>query len=331
MNLYPLKFQPIYKEKIWGGRKLESVYGRELPPGRLIGESWEIADHGEDVSRVSGGPLNGVSLKELMAERPADFLGERIAGRAPDRFPLLVKLIDASDKLSVQVHPTDDYAARHEGGEWGKTEMWFVAHADDGAELICGLAGGVGSEEFERAMREGDMGDCLNRIPVKEGDVMFVPSGRVHAIGAGNLILEIQENSDVTYRVYDWDRVGNDGKPRQLHKEKAMEVIDFRDISGSLVKKEWKKGNGFRMAPLTDCRYFRAVQYEISGEWHSACTGDRFRIISFMGGGGNLYYGKGGDFVELRPGDNILLPANLGEYRVRAGDAGCTLLQTEVP
>ncbi len=329
--MYPLSFRPIYKEKIWGGEKLRTYFGREIPAGSKVGESWEISDHGADVSIIADGPWAGKSLRECMREAPGEVLGTAIASRSRDRFPLLVKLIDASDRLSVQVHPGDGYAALNEAGELGKTEMWYVVQADGGAELICGLAAGVDREGFKRAVEGGEIGNCLRRQGVKAGDVVFVPAGRVHAIGAGNLILEIQQNSDVTYRVYDWDRVGKDGRPRDLHLEKALEVIDFGNQADALVGKIWEEGDGFRKAILADCRYFRTAQVDVSGEWGGACEGDRFRILSFVKGGGLLDCGGGREGIEAGAGDNFLLPAALGRFVVRARPGGCTLIQTEVP
>ena len=325
-----MRFVPIYKEKVWGGRKLERFVGRKIPPGVPIGESWEISDHGGDVSSVANGPLAGASLRECIGEDPEAVLGKSIAARGWDRFPLLVKLIDAADRLSVQVHPGDAYAARNEAGEWGKTEIWFVMQADEGAELICGLTEGVDRKAFERAIEEGRVSECLARVKVSEGDVVFIPAGRVHAIGAGNLILEIQENSDVTYRVYDWDRMGMDGRPRELHIRKAVEVIDFADEGGALVRKVWEEAEGVRRAPLTDCRYFRITQLDIPERWESACDGERFVILSTVRGSARLRWGDGGE-MTIAAGDNILLPAAMGAFTVEAEGNGCSILRTEVP
>jgi mannose-6-phosphate isomerase len=331
MKLYPLTFKPIYKEKIWGGQRLSTILGRNLPPGRRIGESWEIADHRDDVSCVSEGPLSGVTLRELMREKPKDLLGAALADRDFARFPLLVKLIDASDRLSVQVHPADEYAHAHEKGEEGKTEMWYVVHCDAGAELVCGLKEGVNREDFEDALHRGVLGECLRSIRVEKGDVFFIPAGRTHAIGAGNLILEIQENSDVTYRVYDWNRLGSDGKPRQLHIGKAMQVIDFDDRVDARVSKRWVERDGYRRAPLVTCRHFSTEQIKVESEWNAACSGDRFRIISVVEGGGKFYYENGQNYLNLSGGENVLLPASLGAYRLAVTDRPCILLQTEVP
>ncbi|HQM53473.1 MAG TPA: class I mannose-6-phosphate isomerase, partial [bacterium] len=258
--LYPLRFEPICKEKVWGGRRIEGVYGRPLAPGARVGESWEIADHGGDVSRVAEGPLAGRSLRELVAEDPERILGEALAARRFDRFPLLFKLLDASAHLSVQVHPPDGYAAGHERGEWGKTELWYVAAAERGAALLCGLRPGLGREELTRALAEGRVDGCLRRIAVKPGDALFVPAGMVHAVCAGVLLFEIEENSDVTYRLFDWGRAG-----RPLHLAKALEVVDFDLRLDPLVCARWEEGDGFRAAPLARCRHFAATVCEVRG------------------------------------------------------------------
>ena len=212
--LYPLTFQPIFKERVWGGREIERLYGKKLPPGAPIGESWEISDRPGDAGVITNGPLAGKDLRWLMENHAAELLG----GAKPatgNRFPLLCKILDAREKLSLQVHPPAHQAAAL-GGE-PKTEMWFIADAAPAAELYVGLKRGVTRAEFERKIRDGSVAECFHRLPVKTGDAMFLPSGRVHAIGAGLVIFEIQQNSDTTYRVFDWNRVGLDGKPRDLH------------------------------------------------------------------------------------------------------------------
>ena len=326
MDPYPLRFAPIYKEKVWGGRRIASVYTRPLPPGARVGESWEIADHGEDVSRVSEGPLAGRSLRELVAEESGCILGHALAERHFDRFPLLFKLLDASGNLSIQVHPPDGYAAGHERGEWGKTELWYVASADEGAEVLCGLRAAVGREEFVRALAEARVDGCLRRIRVRTGDALIVPAGMVHAVCAGVLMIEIEENSDVTYRLFDWGRQG-----RPLHVEKALEVIDFGDRPDPLIRPRWEEGDGFRTTLLARCRYFVATASEVRGRMRARCAGERFRVLSVASGSGSLRHGGPGGVVALRGGDHLLLPAALGDYTVEAGAAGVVLLHTEVP
>lgn len=324
--LYPLRFEPICKEKVWGGRRIEGVYGRPLAPGARVGESWEIADHGGDVSRVAEGPLAGRSLRELVAEDPGRILGGTLAARRFDRFPLLFKLLDASAHLSVQVHPPDGYAAGHERGEWGKTELWYVAAAERGAAVLCGLRPGVEREGFTRALAEGRVDGCLRRIAVRPGDALFVPAGMVHAVCAGVLLFEIEENSDVTYRLFDWGREG-----RPLHVDRALEVVDFGSRPDPLVRAHWEEGDGFRTASLARCRHFAAAVCEVRGRMPSSCAGERFRVLAVASGGGLLRHGGPGGTIALRGGDHLLLPAALGDYTVEAEGAGMVLLQTEVP
>jgi mannose-6-phosphate isomerase len=227
----PLVFEPIFMERVWGGRRLEEVYGKRLPAGIRIGESWEIVDRPEAQSVVREGSLRGKTLHELWLNHRAE-----IFGNIPDasRFPLLIKLLDAREKLSVQVHPPNELAAEL-GGE-AKTEFWYIADADPGAELFVGLREGSSRERFEQALKSGQVADHVHRIAARTGDAMFLPSGRVHAIGGGNLIVEIQQNSDTTYRVFDWNRTGTDGKPRELHVEHSLRCIDFDDCQPSLTK-----------------------------------------------------------------------------------------------
>ena len=230
---YPLTFQPILKERVWGGRQLEKLYRKPLPPVIPIGESWEITDRPEGVSVIANGPLAGHDLRWLMENHPAELLGK--SKSSDGRFPLLVKILDANDKLSLQVHPPPDVAVAL-GGE-PKTELWFIADARPGAELYVGLKRGVSRTEFQTRIREGTVADCFHRLKVQAGDAMFLPSGRVHAIGAGLVIFEIQQNSDTTYRVFDWNRIGLDGKPRELHVIQSLASINFNDFEPSLIKR----------------------------------------------------------------------------------------------
>lgn len=221
-----LVFDPIYQKRVWGGRALESELGRRLPDDTSpFGESWEIVDRSEAQSIVSAGPLAGQSLAKIRTERTHWLLGPTWAASRP--FPILVKWLDCRERLSLQVHPPSAVAKKL-GGE-PKTENWYIFRAKPGAALIAGLLPGVTREQFEAALRDNTLEDCVNRFPVACGDSLFVPSGRIHAIDGGNLILEVQQNSDTTFRVYDWGRVGLDGKPRELHIEESLASIDFED------------------------------------------------------------------------------------------------------
>jgi mannose-6-phosphate isomerase len=229
-ELYPLRFAPVYKSYVWGGDKIIRHFRRPAPPGRYA-ESWEISDRPEGMSVVMNGPLAGRTLHDLVEQHGADLLG---AGVAPDRFPLLVKLIDARETLSVQVHPDDASAARV-GGE-AKSEMWYVLQADPGAAVYRGFHRSVAPADFLSAVREKRLEPLLRRIPVAPGDTVYVPGGCIHAIGAGCLLLEVQQCSNTTHRIYDWDRRGADGKPRELHLDQAMQVL--RWSSGPDVRAE---------------------------------------------------------------------------------------------
>jgi mannose-6-phosphate isomerase len=207
MTLYPFVFTPIFKERVWGGRNLERLYQKKLPPGVPIGESWEISDRPGDESVIANGPLAGKDLRWLMEHHTGELLG---AGKEKlDRFPLLAKILDAQDKLSLQVHPPAGIAPQL-GGE-PKTEMWYFAETTPEADVFAGLKRGATRAEFERKIEDGTVAECFHRLPVQKGDCMFLHSGRVHALGAGSVVFEIQQNSDTTYRVYDWHRVGLDG------------------------------------------------------------------------------------------------------------------------
>src|ERR1017187_9292288 len=232
-QLYPLIFHPAFKERVWGGRELERLYDKNLPPRVPIGESWEISDRPNDEGVIANGPLAGKNLHWLMENYATELLG-KVRPAAGNRFPLLCKILDARDKLSLQVHPPANKAIEL-GGE-PKTEMWYITDATPDAELYVGLKPGATRAKFEHKIQTGGIAECFHRIPVHAGDTMFLPSGRVHAIGAGLVIFEIQQNSDTTYRVYDWDRVGLDGKPRELHIAQSLASIDFNDFAPPLAE-----------------------------------------------------------------------------------------------
>ena len=230
-DIPPLTFAPILKERIWGGRRLAEAFGKPIPERVPIGESWEITDRPEGVSVVASGPFAGRDLRWLMTHHGHDLLGR---DPAPDeRFPWLIKLLDCTDDLSLQVHPPTHKAAALRGEP--KTEMWYFADTRPGSRIYVGLRRGVTRDGFARKVSDGTVADCFHAHDTRPGDAMFVPSGRVHALGGGNLVFEIQQNSDTTYRVFDWNRVGLDGKPRDLHLEPSMESIDFADFEPGLI------------------------------------------------------------------------------------------------
>lgn len=306
--LYPLTFHPLVKERIWGGRRLSTLYGKPLPPDVRIGESWEISDRPGDESIVAHGPLQGRSLRWLMEHHGADILGDA-APAAGGRFPLLCKILDARDRLSLQVHPPASKAGAL-GGE-PKTEMWYIAEADPDAELFVGLRRGVTREEFQQKVTSGEVAGCFHRIPVRAGDTMFLPSGRVHAIGAGLVIFEIQQNSDTTYRVFDWNRVDRDGRARELHVEQSLASIDFGDFEPSLVDTPWKAlSDTISSRVLVHHTLFGVDLLKTSRAAQHTVEGGRLRVIAIVGGGAHV--SAGGVTIGLHPGQFVILPAVLG-------------------
>jgi mannose-6-phosphate isomerase len=270
-----LRFEPIYQERVWGGRVLAHIFDRTLPSNRVIGESWEVADRSEAQSVVRGGRHAGNTLRTLIETRGAEVMGPRWPAARP--FPLLVKWLDCQGRLSLQVHPPAARAAAL-GGE-PKTENWFIANAAPGAALMVGLRPGVTRARFEQAAAAGTLEDCVNRLPLATGDSILVRSGTVHAIDAGNLILEIQQNSDTTYRVYDWGRTGLDGRPRQLHWREALESILWDQPEPQPVRA------ALQPAVLADCAEFRIRRAPLTrGERLEFAAGQQPRLLHIVRG-----------------------------------------------
>lgn len=309
--LYPLLFEDLFKEKIWGGRRLETVLGRRLPPEVAVGESWEVSDRDPDVSIVANGPLRGVSLHQLVLERQEELLGPGFDLGRFRRFPLLIKFIDASRVLSVQVHPPDEFARLHDPHDDGKTEMFYILGTEPDTVLYLGLRPGVGRREFEEAARSGAVGDLLRPVKVRPGDCIFIPPGTLHAPGAGLLFAEVQQNSDLTYRVYDWGRVGADGRPRPLHLEKALAVIDWEAPRQERVSPQVLSEDGVRKELLVRCEKFTAERWTLEEATSEPPTG-RFRILMVLEGGLRVEWGNE-EPVSVPRGRTVLLPASLEE------------------
>jgi mannose-6-phosphate isomerase len=318
--LYPLTFQPILKERIWGGRNLATLYAKTLPPERRIGESWEISDRPGDESVIACGPLRGKTLHWLMEQCPAELLGRR--HKMPPRFPLLIKIIDAQETLSLQVHPPAAIAAQL-GGE-PKTEMWYVAQAGPGAEFFVGLKKGVSRAEFESKLARQTVAECFHRIPVKPGDAMFLPSGRVHALGARTVIFEIQQNSDTTYRVFDWNRLDEHSKGRQLHVEQSLASIDFADIEPSLLSQQTTPAKPGTIRPLVKNDLFEVNLRQMAGGDAMPLAAGRMEIIGVTEG--SLRIESEGDTLDLSAGQFCLIPAECPATTARA-EGQVSLLQ----
>jgi mannose-6-phosphate isomerase len=325
--LYPYRFTPALIERVWGGNALRR-YGKPVPDGKRIGESWEISDRDDVQSIVANGADAGTTLRQLVHSHGVQLLGSN-CGNAK-RFPLLIKLLDARERLSLQVHPPESVAPKL-GGE-PKTEMWYVLEADDDAHLIAGLHRGVKREQFEEALRSDSpkLSDLIHRFPVSPRDCFFVPSGRLHAIDAGVVLVEIQQNSDTTYRVYDWGRVGLDGEPRQLHVKESLACIDFDDFEPPKQnpKIEHKAVNSLRR--LVECEYFHVHQLDLNDAWPDACDGSTFHIITCVEGALNVL-SSNSEKAEIKPGEFVLLPAALGHYTLKPSAAKTRALKTYVP
>jgi mannose-6-phosphate isomerase len=294
-----LRFKSLYQDRVWGGRVLESKLGRALPASRPIGESWEIVDRPEAQSVIVGGDLDGLTLRAAIARHGAAIMGPTWdASRA---FPILVKWLDCRERLSLQVHPPAEVAPALKGEP--KTENWYIADCAPNSSLIVGLKRGVTREQFERSIHDNTLENCVHRFAVKAGDSILVHSGQIHAIDAGNLILEIQQNSDTTYRVYDWGRLGLDGKPRQMHVNESLKSIRWDDFEPAPVRGENKA------AVIADAREFRIRRVPLaSGEALPISGGEQPRILSVVSG--RLRIGAGGE--ELAGGDNVVLPYAAG-------------------
>ena len=316
--VYPLVFQPRLKERVWGGRTLASLYGKELPPDVPIGESWEISDRPGDESVIANGPLAGRTLRWLIDAHTDEVLG-RARAAAGNRFPLLCKILDARDRLSLQVHPRSAKLGEP------KTEMWYIARADHGAELHVGLKRGVTRQEFEARIADGRVAQCFHRIPGRTGDVMFLPSGRVHAIGAGLVIFEIQQNSDTTFRVDDWNRLGLDGTPRELHVAQSLESIDFSDVEPALAGGDESHAGGFTTRLLVRHELFDADLLRASARATKALASGAPKVIAVADG--RVTLAGGGIEEQLSAGQFCLIPAAVDA--VLTASAEVTILVAE--
>lgn len=324
--LYPLKFKPRLKERIWGGSVLIDKKGKaagRVDSSKKYGESWDLSCVQGDISSVASGALKGNNLAELIEVYMGDLVGEKIFEEYGLEFPLLIKTLDCNDVLSVQVHPDDELAAeRHDS--LGKTEMWYITSCEEGAAIYIGFNREITREEYLEAVSNGSLTNLLNRIEVKAGDAFFIPAGLVHALGKGVQVVEIQQTSDVTYRIYDWDRVDSEGKSRELHTALAVDAIDFTmRTEDSICKYEPKVNDAVEVAK---CKYFTTNMLKVEGDVvRDYASLDSFVILMCVGGEAEI--DADGKTGKMSDGDVVLLPAEFNEVSIK----GCaTLLEVSI-
>jgi mannose-6-phosphate isomerase len=323
VKLCPARLEPIFSPRPWGARSLAPFFPQKSNLTEPLGEAWLT---GNDCI-FANGPYEGKRLADSWREMPVEWTGSSASGAA---FPLLVKFLFVEDKLSVQVHPDDDYAARHEqaAGGRGKTEMWYVVRAREGSEVMVGLKPGVDREKFARAIQDGTVEDCLLQVKLRAGDAIFVPAGTAHTIGAGFVLCEIQEQSDLTYRVYDYNRRDAQGQARELHVEKALETIRFGEQKGGKIEPVRIKRDSLATTYFTACQYFVGEKWEFSESVGRNVTPGRFELLIFLEGSGEIHWG--GERAEYGPAQVWLVPAALGTYELKPGSVS-RVLRTYVP
>lgn len=307
--MYPMKLEPAFKDYIWGGTRLRDDFKKKCDFDK-IAESWELSCHKDGACTIANGEFAGKTLAELVNEKGTAVLGancERF-----ENFPILIKLIDAKDNLSVQVHPNNEYAMRVEG-EYGKTEMWYVVDCEEGATLLYGFKDTISKEEFAQRIKDNTLLEVTNAVDVHKGDVFFIESGTLHAIGKGILIAEIQQNSNTTYRIYDYGRVGNDGKPRELHVEKAQEVTDLCPAKPYPVQPT-EKFNGYSSQLLSKCEYFNVKRIDIDTMADLVADEKSFNSVLVLEG--EPVIRNGDTELKLVKGDSVFIPSGCGDYTI---------------
>ncbi|GFN33369.1 mannose-6-phosphate isomerase, class I [Paenibacillus xylaniclasticus] len=300
----PIFLLPVFQERIWGGTKLKALFGYNIP-SETTGECWAISAHPNGQSIVKNGPYQGMPLGELWTSHPELFQSSSSV------FPLLTKLLDASDDLSVQVHPDDEYAGKHENGELGKTECWYIVDAEPGASIIYGHEAST-KEQFIRLIQDGRWNDLLTSVPVKAGDFFYVPSGTIHALGKGIVVLETQQSSDTTYRVYDYDRKDKNGSLRELHLDKAIEVTTVPQAYVP-VSYSTHEAEGLSIVTFVSNEFFTVEKWEVAGAAQLPGS-SKYQLFSVLEGNGRLRIG--GESFELRKGDHFITPAGFGPYEL---------------
>jgi mannose-6-phosphate isomerase len=322
--LPPLRFRPVIKRLRWGGTRLASVLGKNIGQAVDAAESWEIVDHGEDQSEVVAGKFQGWTMSRLVAEFPLELLGSTATQTT---FPLLVKYLDAGDRLSLQVHPNDEQANQYISGERGKTEAWVILEALPGSLIYAGLKPGVGRRDLKLAISQGKVVDCVHSFEARPGDCVHIPAGTVHAIGEGVLLLEIQQSSDITFRLHDWHRLGTDGQPRPLHIEQALACVDFNQGPVSPMLTRASVANDVTSESLICCPYFEMRRKSGAGNWKIDAV-DHFQILNVLEGTAILH--SPAESMTLTPGTTILIPANSSDCEV-VPQEHCVILVTTPP
>ena len=316
--IYPMRFMEIFKKKIWGGAGLRKVLGKKC--SGKIGESLELAHFGRDVSVVANGKLKGRSLADLYPDYRRKIAGEDVGVRFPGAFPLLVKFLCCEDRLSLQVHPSDDFASRYEAAEHGKMEAWYVVHAPPGSRVIRGVLPGITIAEFRLSLERGKIEECVNVMEVAPGDVIFIPPGTVHSAYGGVIALEIQQNSDLTYRLTDWGRSDFNGRPRDLSVNKAISVMDFYTMGVTKFRPQRLTGYNYKRKLLLKCEKFTMEMIELSGRrMRETLDGSRALVMTIVCGGGQFRFGP--KFKSKEPfaaGQTFLMPAAIGSYEIAA-------------
>jgi mannose-6-phosphate isomerase len=320
--LYPLTFEPIFQERVWGDRRLGTLFKKPLPLDQRIGESWEISDRPDAISVIANGPFTGRDLHWLMDNHAEELLGE--VPSHDGRFPWLAKLLDANEDLSVQVHPPSNLAEQL-GGE-PKTEVWHIAQAEPGARLIAGLKRGTTRDSFESRLGQSNFLECLHEIPANKGDSIFIPSGRLHALGAGTVVFEIQQNSDTTFRVFDWNRAGLDDQSRKLHIDKALQSIDFTDIEPHTLPPAWDSAVGHSSQTIADVKsVFRVDHVRLDLADAVPLPGQGMRMLAVTNG--QITLNDAGDTLTLTGGQFALVPASVEAPIVQGEGAQFLLTQ----
>jgi len=323
--MYAMKMQPVFKDHIWGGTAFKDKYGK-LFDGEKSSEAWEVSVHKNGSSIVDNGEFAGMPFDEAVRKLGRKLLGDYVYDKYKGEFPLLVKFLDCNDKLSVQVHPDDAYAQANEG-EFGKTEMWYILDAKPDAKLVYGFSKDTNREEVKSAIESGDLGSLLNCVNVNVGDTFFVRAGTLHALYEGLLVAEIQQNSDTTYRVFDHNRIGADGQPRELHVEQSLNVLDYRSGKGmEKVCIEPVEIGENENAHLATCEQFSTYRYIIKEKIALSSQKQSFDILIFYNGTAIIEYES--DSVVVKPGDSVVIPAYLGDYTITGS---CAFLKSFVP